>query len=95
MSKELFESEEVIFQKGDRSEIAYVVESGEVEIFDGPRDAPYRIALLGKGEIFGEMGLLDEVPRSRGARAVAFSQGSATDESPKEQLNDRTDFGYN
>lgn len=70
MSKELFESGEVIFQKGDRSEIAYVVESGEVEIFDGLLDAPYRIALLGKGDIFGEMGLLDEVPRSRGARAV-------------------------
>ena len=71
MSKELFDAGEVIFQKGDRSEIAYVIESGEVEIFDGPVDDAYRIALLGAGDIFGEMGLLDEVPRSRGARAVS------------------------
>ena len=70
MSKELFDCGEVIFQKGDRSEIAYVIESGDVEIFDGPLDAPYRIALLGAGDIFGEMGLLDEAPRSRGARAT-------------------------
>ena len=71
MSKELFEPGEVIFQKGDRSEIAYVIESGEVEIFDGPSDAAYRIALLSAGDIFGEMGLLDEAPRSKGARALS------------------------
>lgn len=71
MSKELFEAGEVIFQKGDRSEIAYVIESGEVEIFDGPSDGSTRIALLSAGDIFGEMGLIDEVPRSRGARAMS------------------------
>ena len=35
MSKELFEENELIFQKGDRSEVAYIIESGQVEIFDG------------------------------------------------------------
>ena len=38
MSKELFEVDELIFQRGDRSEVAYVIESGQVEIFDGDLD---------------------------------------------------------
>ena len=69
MSKELFEPGELIFQKGDRSEVAYVVESGQVEIFDGSLDEPLCIAKLNAGDIFGEMSLVDEMPRSHSARA--------------------------
>ena len=70
MSKELFEPDEVIFKQGDRSEVAYVIESGRVEIFDASADNSLQIAVLGPGEIFGEMSLVDEMPRSHSARAV-------------------------
>ncbi len=70
MSKELFEVDELIFQRGDRSEVAYVIESGQVEIFDGDLEEPKRVALLEAGDIFGEMSLVDELPRSHSARAL-------------------------
>ena len=70
MSKELFEPGELIFQKGDRSEVAYVIESGQVEILDGSLDEPVLIARLSSGDIFGEMSLVDEMPRSQSARAT-------------------------
>ena len=71
MSKELFEENELIFQKGDRSEVAYIIESGQVEIFDGSIEEPLQVATLSAGDIFGEMSLVDEMPRSHSARALA------------------------
>lgn len=55
----------VIFEQGDPPDGFYVVLEGEVEI--SVRD--YVLWRLGKGEIFGEMALIDERPRS--ARACA------------------------
>lgn len=65
-----FQAEEVIFRQGDPSECAYLIEAGEVEIFQGESGSPVRIAMLGKGDIVGEMALIDERPRSLSARAV-------------------------
>ena len=71
MSKELFDAGEIIFRQGARSEVAYVIESGEVEIFDeDTTDGTRQIAVLKVGDIFGEMSLVDEMPRSHSARAI-------------------------
>lgn len=66
----LFQSEEVIFRPGDPSECAYLIEAGQVEVLEGDPGRPVRIALLGTGDIVGEMALIDERPRSLTARAV-------------------------
>jgi len=63
------EAGEIVFQKGDVGDKLYCVLGGSVEIFDGDRV----IASLGRGELFGEMALLSEEPRSAGARAVESS----------------------
>ena len=55
----------VIFKKGLTSRKMYVILDGQVDIMDGEK----RIATLGKGEMFGEMGLLSGQPRN--ATAVA------------------------
>ncbi len=65
-----FAASEVIFQPGDPSACAYVIKSGQVEILKDFPDHPVRLALLDSGQIFGEMGLVDERPRSLAARAV-------------------------
>jgi len=62
---------ETIFQPGDPSDHAYVIESGQIEILKGE---VVRLGLLGAGQIFGEMGLVDERPRVLTARAVTEAQ---------------------
>lgn len=70
MQRKSFEAGELIFREGEPSDAAYVIISGQVEIIiglDGAR--PKTIGALGKGEIFGEMGAIDDQPRSASARA--------------------------
>lgn len=55
----------VIFRANDLAESMYVVLDGEVEVVIGDR----RIAVLGPGEIFGEMALVEHKPRNASAIA--------------------------
>lgn len=71
MADTIYNPQEIIFTKGDESNFAYVIKSGEVEILQNYPDNPTRLALLNDGKIFGEMGLVDERPRSLTARAVS------------------------
>ncbi len=61
-----FVADEAIFREGDKAEALYVIETGRVEIQAGRRV----LAILGPGEFFGEMSLLDPSPRSATAVAV-------------------------
>lgn len=58
-----------IFRAGDEGTAMYVVQDGEVEICREGSDTPSPMALLRKGEFFGEMALVDRSPRSAGAMA--------------------------
>lgn len=61
---------ELVFSEGERGEHAYVVESGEVRISrcrDG--DQELTLAHLGRGHLFGELALLDDLPRAASATA--------------------------
>ncbi len=54
-----------IFGKGDVGDSMYIIYSGEVGIYDDKK----RLALFDKGEIFGELALMDTEPRSATASA--------------------------
>ncbi|MDP6351979.1 MAG: cyclic nucleotide-binding domain-containing protein [Alphaproteobacteria bacterium] len=69
MEIKTFSSGQEIFAEGDRSDYAYIIEYGNVVIYREIGDRQVRLAVLGKGEIFGEMGLIDDRPRSASARA--------------------------
>jgi CRP-like cAMP-binding protein len=76
MAEKSFRQGEVLFSPGDPSQLAYLIQSGSVEILKGVGERAVRVALLGPGEVFGEMGLIEERPRALTARATA--DGKAT-----------------
>ena len=62
---------ELIFVQGQASECVYLIESGEIELLESTEDMrTVRIAKLIKGDLLGEMALVDERPRAFSARAV-------------------------
>ncbi|MDO8320464.1 cyclic nucleotide-binding domain-containing protein [Rhodoferax sp.] len=61
---------EVIFDAGEEGQALYVIVSGQVAIsLPGCHDSP--LAVLQSNDFFGELGLLDDWPRSAQARAGA------------------------
>lgn len=71
MSKETrtFKAGETIYKEGDASDCAYIIESGRVELLKNGPTGSARIGLLSKGDLLGEMGVLDQGPRNTSARA--------------------------
>ncbi len=65
-----FKSEEILFREGDPADKFYIVMDGEVEIWKscGTDDADM-LATHGKGHLFGEMALIDKLPRSATVKA--------------------------
>ena len=60
---------EVLFEEGEVGNVAFVVESGTIEICRVSGERQVILAELEKGSIFGEMALIDDQPRSATARA--------------------------
>ena len=60
----------VLFREGDRGQTMYVIRSGKVNISRRIADSEITLAVLGPGEFFGEMALLEGLPRSAGATVV-------------------------
>lgn len=58
-----------LFKENDPADCAYLVEEGWVEIYTERAGGRQSLSLIGPGEIFGEMGVIDGSPRT--ATAVA------------------------
>lgn len=56
-----------IFHEGDEGDCAWLIESGRVEIVKEGAAGAIRLGVLGPGEIFGEMALIDDAPRMASA----------------------------
>ena len=63
-----YEPAQMLFDKGDSGDTMYVILNGRVKIRDGAK----QIAILQTGDIFGEMSLVSDEPRS--ATAVTMTQ---------------------
>ena len=61
---------EVLFEQGDEADAVYIIESGKVEVFRRAEDgSEERLAVLGPGRYFGEIGPMLKLPRTASARA--------------------------
>ena len=73
LQRQTFQIGDRIFKEGEDGHLAYIVQSGEVEIFKTTEGVETVLGRIGQGGIFGEMALIDSEPRMAGARA---SKGS-------------------
>ena len=65
----------VIAREGETNDCMYLIESGGVAIVKNiDSAAPVTLAKLGPGQCFGEMCVLETLPRSASARALVESQ---------------------
>jgi CRP-like cAMP-binding protein len=59
-----FKQGHVLFQEGDEGEEMYIIQSGKVAIKKKVKDGDTTLAVLEKGDFFGEMAVLERMPRS-------------------------------
>jgi CRP/FNR family transcriptional regulator, cyclic AMP receptor protein len=66
---------DTVFREGDEARDMYVVVNGEMEVLRrSRRGIDARVAMLGPGDWFGEMSIVDVQPRSATVRALAPSR---------------------
>lgn len=66
---QVYESGDCIFEEGDVGRDLYIVQSGEVKILKKIQGEMVELAKFNKGGFFGDMALLQSVPRYAGAFA--------------------------
>lgn len=72
-SRKIIEPGRLVYDDGDAAETVYLLRSGAVEIRVGTRSAnPRLLGKVKKGEVFGEIALLEN--RSHGASAIAIEK---------------------
>ncbi|TNF37612.1 MAG: cyclic nucleotide-binding domain-containing protein [Deltaproteobacteria bacterium] len=68
--EEAYAHGDLIVREGDTARHMYVIQSGRVEITKRIGSDEVTLAVLDKGDFFGEMSLLESLPRDANARAV-------------------------
>ena len=59
-----------VFREGELGTEMFIIHSGQVEIVKRVTGQDQQLAVLEKGDFFGEMSLLEELPRAASARAL-------------------------
>jgi len=65
-----FDTDEYIFSEGDPGDCAYIIDNGMVEVSFDKDGRKLVMATLTKGDILGEMAIIDRLPRTASARAI-------------------------
>jgi class 3 adenylate cyclase len=68
--KRKLKKNEVLFKEGDAGDFAYIIETGEIEIYTEMSGDKVVFAKKGTGTIIGELSLLDKAPRMASVRAI-------------------------
>ncbi len=75
----VYRNGEIIIRQGEPGTCMYVVQEGEVEVLAAKGDGHVRLALLGAGDVFGEMALFSKESRSATVRAVGDARVLSVD----------------
>lgn len=59
-----YRAQERLFEQGDEGDAAYIVLEGEVDVLVPVNGGEHSVAVLGKGEIFGELAVICDQTRS-------------------------------
>lgn len=65
-----FESNEFIFKQGEYGDAMYLIQNGKVEVLQEVGGQSNQVAILERGDFFGEMAVLEEEPRGHSVRAL-------------------------
>jgi len=66
-----FRQGQTIFHQGDAGQVLYLIQSGRVRIFvHGDEGQETSVIIYGPGDIFGELAVIDEMPRSASVAAM-------------------------
>ena len=91
LDRKHFSKDQYIFSEGDEGGCAYIIESGEVEITHTTTTGELRLSLLQPGELFGEVALLDQHPRTASARTTSDTILIQVERQLVQELLDRSD----
>lgn len=61
---------EILVRQGETGDCMYVIQAGQLEVFRQTDGKEVRLAVLGKGDVFGEMALFESEVRSAYVRAL-------------------------
>jgi CRP/FNR family transcriptional regulator, cyclic AMP receptor protein len=64
----------LICREGEISQEMYVIQSGKVRIFKGDGGSTLELATLDKGDFFGEMSVLEGLPRDASAETIGTTR---------------------
>jgi CRP-like cAMP-binding protein len=86
MTELTFAAGHVFFRAGEPGEQAFLLHEVQVEILAGSSEPFTRVGLCMPGDVFGEMALIEERPRSLTARAVTAGRATAMTRAEFEHL---------
>jgi CRP-like cAMP-binding protein len=70
MKETQFKQGETVYSEGDASDCAYIIASGTVEVSRAAGETTVPLSHLHTGQIFGEIGVIRDKPRSTSTRAA-------------------------
>lgn len=68
--REIYTIGQSVFEVGDIGDCAYLIEEGKIEVLVGEKGHEHCISIMGAGEMFGEIALIDQKPRTATVRAL-------------------------
>ncbi|MGR3318929.1 MAG: cyclic nucleotide-binding domain-containing protein [Candidatus Anammoxibacter sp.] len=70
METKKFKSGDIIIEEGSQGTCAYIIETGSVEVSRTYDNVKKILTVLGEKQVFGEMGLIEDKPRSATVTAI-------------------------